>query len=465
MLTKIEYPDFIDMVKRAIKKQFHAVGHHLIAQPAAGFGALALTELSDILSRPIYASAKYQPRLQIVEGLIELGPIDIRQIPEIVWQSALCRDIQLVIYRGHVGSFGEFLAAIQKIHWEQILPQGAMVSVRCDAWHTKLFHETKLVTALEEHLTGFTFKPATKDQAEFHIKLYQHKNTLTVVASLAGKPLFKRGYRKSLSAKAPLAEHIAACLIHWHLRRNMPSVDNLDMILSSDSHTKVSLSLSEIYVPFAGSGTLGFEAITQLFGLMPCLGERGYAFERMSIFPEKTLEFVKTKLLKRQHSLQSSAFALDANKKLVVRFVEKDLCTYNGLCTDMASYSELFGKFVTDGQISLHAEHADFFKHTDSFKKPPENSGHILAWINPPYGIRLKHKSQSAKGYYLRIAQSLVAQLADTSTMSGVILLASDEAFYGFRQGIEASKRGRLGQSISFNQGGRHIRAIEFYLS
>ena len=450
------------MLKRATKKQFYAAGQQLIAHPAAGLAGEAFIELSRLISHPVYSQGKFSPQVTLADGLVEINSIDLRQIPEIVWQTALCRDIELVLFKGHVGSFGEFLRAIKKLDWLQFFHAGATVSVRCEALHSRLYHETKLSNALEDQLKSLGFKAASKKESDYSIRLYQYKNTLQVALSLAGKPLFKRGYRHHLSSNAPLAEHIAASLIHFHLNGLSDRIGQVDTSIDR---------LSGIYVPFAGSGTFGFEGISQLLGLLPSLGQRRFAFETMPLFPDKTLSFVKKKLLQRQGNLSilnpSGLLGLSLSQGLSISFLEKDQQTFNGLCADVAQFERIFSGLQEHDNFELHIKKqlGDFFATSSALGLNQTESGHVLALINPPYGIRLKHRFQSSASFYHRIASRLTQLLETCTSMSGLILLASDEAFYGFSAGIKAYKGGSLGRSLSFNQGGRHIRAVEFFLS
>lgn len=450
------------MLKRATKRQFYAAGQQLIAHPAAGLADEAFIELSRLISHPVYNQGKFSPQLSRKEGLIEINSIDLRQIPEIIWQTALCRDIELVLYKGHVGSFGEFLQAIEKLDWLQFFHAGATVNIGCEALHSRLYHETKLSKALEDHLKSLGFQATNKKEADYQIRLYQYKNTLQVSVSLAGVPLFKRGYRQHLRSNAPLAEHIAASLIHSHLHGLSDGMGQADISIDG---------LSGIYVPFAGSGTFGFEGISQLLGLLPSLGQRRFAFETMPLFPDKTLNFVKKKLLDRQENLSmlspSGPLDLNLSQGLSVSFLEKDPQTFKGLCADVDQFERLFSELHHNDsfELTVHTQLGDFFATSCGLGLSKAESGHVLAFINPPYGIRLKHRFQSSASFYQRIAARLIQLRENCASMSGLILLASDEAFYGFSTGIKAYQGGSLGRSLSFNQGGRHIRAVEFFLS
>lgn len=455
------------MLKRAIKRQFYAAGQHLIAHPVPGLADEALKELTRLITNPVYTNGKFNAQIVANDGRLEIGPIDLRQIPEIIWQNALCRDVELVLYKGHVGSFGEFLQAIKKIEWSQLLDTSIRVSVRCEAFKSRLYHETKLAKALEEQLNSQGFRVTNKEKAEFHIKLYQHKNTLQVALSLSGKPLFKRGYRQHLSSNAPLAEHIAASLIHFHLCGLKAGLYHHEIPLSD---------LSGVYVPFAGSGTFAFEAISQLLGLLPSLGQRRFAFEAMPLFPEKTVHFVKKKLMQGQKMALTSPFKQDFGLALAdhiaISLVENDAKVFEGLHSELNHFERLLADLAQTKvpSLSIEAKKADFFvAPATPQQKIDAKKAHMLAFINPPYGIRLKHRSQSVVGFYHKLASRLVdmskANEGCYSSLSGLILLASDQAFHGFNAGIKAYPGGHVGRSLSFNQGGRHIRAVEFFLT
>ena len=53
-----------------------------------------------------------------------------------------------------------------------------------------------------------------EDDADFKLYITQEKNRNTVYLSLNGTPLYKRNYKASFFAKAPIKEHLAAALMN-----------------------------------------------------------------------------------------------------------------------------------------------------------------------------------------------------------------------------------------------------------
>ena len=85
-----------------------------------------------------------------------------------------------------------------------------------------------------------------EDGDAFPIRVFLHKDEVTVSLDTTGESLHKRGYRK-LTAKAPIAENLAAALI----------------MLTPWNKTRILVD------PFCGSGTIPIEAAMMAANMAP----------------------------------------------------------------------------------------------------------------------------------------------------------------------------------------------------
>lgn len=140
-------------------------------------------------------------------------------------------------------SFEELFEGIKSLEWEQYLPKNAKFWVtKAASVRSKLFSPSDIQSivkkAIVERLKGiYRVDWFEEDGASYPIRIFIKKDVVTVGLDTTGESLHKRGYRK-LTAKAPLAENLAAGLIMlsgW--KSDRPLID-----------------------PFCGSGTFPIEA-------------------------------------------------------------------------------------------------------------------------------------------------------------------------------------------------------------
>ena len=107
------------------------------------------------------------------------------------------------------------------------------------------------------------------------------RNRLVLSTSLSGRPLYHRGYKSSLRAAAPLPEHHAAACFRWL------------MLLLLREHDMRSGRV-HVLVPFAGSGTLGFEAMLHRLACSGgAIASRAFACESFPVSPEATVNYLR----------------------------------------------------------------------------------------------------------------------------------------------------------------------------
>ena len=162
-------------------------------------------------------------------------------------EEALCRAnvflrtaerILIKIGSFHAETFEELFQGTKNLPWEEYIPSdGKFWVAKAASVKSKLFSPSDIQSimkkAMVERLKGiYGINWFSEEGESFPVRVFLMKDEVTVGLDSTGESLHKRGYRK-LTAKAPIAENLAAALI-------MLTPWNKDRILVD---------------PFCGSGT------------------------------------------------------------------------------------------------------------------------------------------------------------------------------------------------------------------
>lgn len=159
-------------------------------------------------------------------------------------------------------TFDELFENTKKIPWEDYIPaDGKFWVAKAASIKSKLFSPSDIQSIMKKamverlkqvyHVSWFA-----EEGQHFPIRVFLMKDQVTVGLDTTGESLHKRGYRK-LTAKAPIAENLAAALIMltpW--RRDRILVD-----------------------PFCGSGTIPIEAALMAANIAPGM-KRGFTAQK-----------------------------------------------------------------------------------------------------------------------------------------------------------------------------------------
>ena len=149
-------------------------------------------------------------------------------------------------------SFEELFQGTKSLPWEEYIPMdGKFWVAKASSIRSKLLSSSDIQSimkkAMVERLQSvYHIKWFEESGESFPIRVFLMKNQVTVGLDSTGEPLHKRGYRR-LTAKAPIAENLAAALI-------MLTPWNKDRILVD---------------PFCGSGTIPIEAAMMAARMAP----------------------------------------------------------------------------------------------------------------------------------------------------------------------------------------------------
>lgn len=152
----------------------------------------------------------------------------------------------------HAETFEELFEGTKNLAWEEYIPEnGKFWVAKAASVKSKLFSPSDIQSIMKKamverlkqiyHVNWFA-----EDGESFPVRVFLRKDEVTVGLDTTGESLHKRGYRK-LTAKAPIAENLAAALIMltpWRKERIL--VD-----------------------PFCGSGTFPIEAAMMAAGMAP----------------------------------------------------------------------------------------------------------------------------------------------------------------------------------------------------
>ena len=256
-------------------------------------------------------------------------------------------------------TFEELFQGTKAIAWEEYIPKdGKFWVTKAASVKSALFSprdiqsivKKAMVAKLQEtyHLERF---PETGD--EFPLRVFIHKDKVTIGLDSTGVSLHKRGYRK-LKSQAPIAENLAAGLIGLTPWKS-------DRILID---------------PFCGSGTIPIEAAMMAANIAPGM-ERDFTAQTWDhIIPRKAWYN-----------------AIDEANSLVNLNVETDIQGFD-ISDEMVKIARENAKLAgVDGLIHFQRRDVKDLSH-------PKKYGFIIT--NPPYGERLSEKEE-LKGLYKTI--------------------------------------------------------------
>jgi len=256
----------------------------------------------------------------------------------------------------HAETFEELFQGTKSLPWEEYVPEnGKFWVAKAASVKSKLFSPSDIqsimkkamVERMKEHYHTSWFE---EDGESFPVRVFLMKDEVTVGLDTTGESLHKRGYRK-LTAKAPIAENLAAALI-------MLTPWRKDRILVD---------------PFCGSGTIPIEAAMMAANMAPGMNR------------EFTAEKWGHVIAKRNwYDTVSEA------QEMVDMQVETDIQGYD-LDAQMVAIARENAKLAgVEGLIHFQQRPVANLSH-------PKKYGFLIT--NPPYGERLSDKESLEELY------------------------------------------------------------------
>ncbi|MBR1862057.1 MAG: class I SAM-dependent RNA methyltransferase [Lachnospiraceae bacterium] len=246
----------------------------------------------------------------------------------------------------HAETFEELYQGTKALRWDEWIPKdGKFWVAKAASVKSKLFSPSDIQSIMKKAMVDslkevYRVSWFEESGASFPVRVFLLKDEVTVCLDTTGESLHKRGYRK-LTAKAPIAENLAAGLIMltpWHADRIL--VD-----------------------PFCGSGTIPIEAAMMAANIAPGM--------KRSFLSQDWKHIIGERLWKD---------TVSEAEDLVVRLPETDIQGYD-LDEEMVRISRENARLAGVDKL-IHFQKRDVAQLSH-----PKKYGFIIT--NPPYGERL----------------------------------------------------------------------------
>lgn len=348
--------------ERALKK-FSAGFHKALVLCSAPWRGCVEQQLRTLLP------AEYAEQ-QRNDGPIELERLSYRQLIHVTFSLTGSREILWILKEKRVGSMSELRSVIERIPWHCVFEPETAVALRLTLHRSRLRHEGACRELTVRTLAGCGV-PVVDERATHLLDLRIEANQLVLAISFSGPDMHRRRYKDALHSSASLREDTAANVLQWS--RNEFSARSFGTPQSA-------------LVPFAGSGTLGFEAVMLWNSIAPCLFNRTFALEHFPCTPQATLRYLRT---------QAAAAVIAPDDGMsAVTMTELDPEQFRSLRVNVNSFtSALSGR-----QLPLPAIRA---VEGDVLAKPwgTNVQGSCLVILNPPWGERLGKPNETLRLY------------------------------------------------------------------
>lgn len=302
---------------------------------------------------------------EIIELGYEITSVEDGRVTFIGDAEAVCRAnvflrtaerILIKVGQFHAETFDELFEGTKALPWEEYLPQNAKFWVtKAASVKSKLFSPSDIQSIMKKAMVermrkSYHVNWFPEDGDAFPVRVFLHKDEVTVSLDTTGESLHKRGYRK-LTAKAPIAENLAAALI----------------MLTPWNKTRILVD------PFCGSGTIPIEAAMMAANMAPGMNRSFLAESWTHIIPKK--EWYA---------------CMDEATELV----------------DFSQMPDIQGYDIDDEMVRIARENAKlagveqyihFQRRGVEALSHPKKYGFIIT--NPPYGERLEDKNTIASIY------------------------------------------------------------------
>jgi putative N6-adenine-specific DNA methylase len=300
--------------------------------------------------------------------------------------------------------FDQFEKGLQKIQLESHLDFNYLknsLNVKIETHKSRLNNEKNLTEAVQNVLTKKNIKISAEASQTLYIRIEKDKVTLSL--DTTGEHLHRRGY-STFRGEAPLRETLAAYLI-FKLREFVPTGSALTLV-----------------DPFAGSGTILFEALSSR---RPNLG-RDFSW----------LHFKSIAKIFKSPTWKKNYRWLSQDKKIEAIAFDKDEKSVLNTLKNLKDFETMFQL----SEINFKAQCADSSQISlSAFKKNQP------LWIvtNPPYGMRLADDG----------AKYILEKLGDEA--DGVIVIQPEKWNFNFKNLTNV-------QSEPFNNQGLRLKLSVF---
>ncbi|MBR5597349.1 MAG: class I SAM-dependent RNA methyltransferase [Lachnospiraceae bacterium] len=311
---------------------------------------------------------------EIIDLGYEVSKVEDGRVTFLGDEEAVCRAnvflrtaerILIKIGSFYATTFEELFDKTKELPWEDYIPKdGKFWVAKAASVKSKLFSPSDIQSIMKKAMverlkTIYNIKWFEETGASYPLRVFLMKDEVTIGLDTTGDSLHKRGYRK-LTAKAPIAENLAAALIMLTPWRG-------DRILVD---------------PFCGSGTFPIEAAMMAANMAPGMNRSFLAENWKNMIPKK--EWYD---------------CMDEANDMVNLRVETDIQGYD-MDSHMVSIARENARLAgVDHLIHFQQREVAALSH-------PKKYGFIIT--NPPYGERLEEK-ENLKPLYATISERFAA--------------------------------------------------------
>ena len=157
----------------------------------------------------------------------------------------------------HAETFEELFQGTKNLPWEDYIEKdGKFWVAKAGSVKSKLFSPSDIQSIMKKAMVerlkscyGISWFPETGNS--YPIRVFLHKDEVTVGLDTTGESLHKRGYRK-LTAKAPIAENLAAALIMltpWKGERISSILRGINLLKEPFTHMQTSFCECTFMIP------------------------------------------------------------------------------------------------------------------------------------------------------------------------------------------------------------------------
>lgn len=302
---------------------------------------------------------------EIIELGYEITSVEDGRVTFIGDAEAVCRAnvflrtaerILIKVGQFHAETFDELFEGTKALPWEEYLPQNAKFWVaKAASVKSKLFSPSDIQSIMKKAMVErmrkvYRVNWFPEDGDAFPIRVFLHKDEVTVSLDTTGESLHKRGYRK-LTAKAPIAENLAAALI----------------MLTPWNKTRILVD------PFCGSGTIPIEAAMMAANMAPGMNR--------SFLAESWTHIISRK--EWYACMDEAAELVDFSQMPDIQGYDID--------------DEMVRIAREDAKLAGVEQYIHFQRRGIEALSHPKKYGFIIT--NPPYGERLEDKNTIASIY------------------------------------------------------------------
>lgn len=280
----------------------------------------------------------------------------------------------------HAESYEELFQGTKNIPWEAYIPvEGKCWVAKAASVKSRLFSPSDIQSVMKKAIVErlkeiYHISWLEETGAAFPLRVFLMKDQVVVGLDSTGESLHKRGYRK-LTAKAPIAENLAAALI-------MLTPWNKSRILVD---------------PFCGSGTIPIEAAMMAANMAPGMKRHFSAEKWPHIIAERNW----------RDALEEAEEMIDLSVETDIQGYDKD----DSMVSIARANARLAG---VEKLIHFQRRDAEQLSH-------PKKYGFIIT--NPPYGERLQEREELPALY-----QMIGERYRNLDSWSMYLITAYDQA-------------------------------------